>query len=57
MSVHDTFRVKLTLSTLGKNSADDICNYFSHFARKQALTFHANRLIGDNLHGMSKPIF
>ena len=43
---------RLTLSILGKNSADNPLYFFSYFSRKQALTFHANCL-----HEMSEPIF
>ena len=31
--------------------------FFFFFAKKRLLTFHANCLLRDNLHEMSKPIF
>ena len=48
----------LTFTTLLASSADEkLMTLFLLFPRKQDLIFHANCLIGDNLHELLNPVF
>ena len=49
--------ILLTLSMLAKKSSRHFKIFFLFFPEKRILIFHANYLLRNNLHEISKPIF